>query len=357
MAGAAAQHAVDGSPASWAPNAPPPPAIEVVRLSTRELVVAGVTGSRLAAALPFTAAGFGLLADLPDSTSDQVVGLAPTGTVALVLLAIAIVPIILALAALQSILTDHGFTLVRVGSDLHVRRGLLDQREATVSLHRIQAVRVRENLIRRRLGLATVQLQSAGSGRQAEGDVTRLTIPYARVTDLARLLPELLPVAVDHPPLIGAPPAARRRAWFRRVVPAVLLMVPLAAWASVTTSSWALLLLVLVAPFAVAGELAYRNLGHISTPGLVVASHGTYERVTELLPVAKTQSTTLRISPFQRRAGLATLHIDVAGHGGSPQITDGDEGLLRRLRLGALHASAARADEHDVRARVRTETS
>lgn len=113
----------------------------------------------------------------------------------------------------------------------------------------------------------------------------------------------------------------------------------------------------LVVPFGVAAEMAYRNLGHVATPSLVVASHGTYERITELLPVAKTQSTTIRSSPFQRRAGLATLYIEVAGSGATPRISDGDAALLGRLRLGALHASAARADEDDVRTRVRSEAT
>ncbi|WP_421118190.1 PH domain-containing protein [Aquihabitans daechungensis] len=335
--------------------APPTRPVEVVRLSLTDLVVAGLTGSRLAAALPFAAAGFGLLADLPDDASDQVLGLAPSGTLALVLLAIAIVPVILLAAVAQSILTDHAFTIVRIGTDLHVRRGLLDQREATVSMHRVQAVRVRENLLRRKLGIAAVELQSAGSGQQAEGDVTRLTIPYARVAQLAELLPELLPVAVDHPPLIPGPPAARRRAWFRHLAPAVLILVPLAVWASVTTTSWAAIVLVLIVPFGVAAEMAYRNLGHVGTPSLVVATHGTYERVTELLPVSKTQSTTITSSPFQRRSGLATLHVQVAGRGATPRITDGAADLLARLRIDALRASAARADEHDVRTRVRSE--
>lgn len=338
-----------------APQPAPPPPVVVVQLSTTQLVAAGVTGSRLAAALPFAAAGLGLLADLPDAASDQVVGLAPSGTVAMVLLALAVVPLILIVAVAQSILTDHGFTLARVGHDLHVRRGLLDQREATVSMNRIQAIRVRENLLRRLMGLASVELQSAGSGREAEGDVTRLTIPYVRADQLRLLLPELLPIAVDHPPLIAAPPAARRRAWFRHLAPAVLVLVPLAVWASVTTTSWAAIVVVLVVPFAVAAELAYRNLGHVGAPGLVVASRGTYERVTELLPVSKTQSTTITSSPFQRRSGLATLHVQVAGRGTTPRVTDGDAVLLGRLRLAALHDRAARADEDDVRTRIRSE--
>ena len=120
-------------------------------------------------------------------------------------------------------------------------------------------------------------------------------------------------------------------------------------------SSDLVILLVLVAPFALAAEMAYRNLGHVATRDLVVAAHGTYERVTELLPVAKTQSVTLASSPFQRRSGLATLHIEVAGSGTTPRISDGDATLLGRLRLAALHATVARADEDEVRTRVRAE--
>lgn len=337
-------------------NGPPPAvAVPVVELSTRDLVVAGISGSRLAAVLPFAAAAVGLLFELPGSTSEQIIDAVPTGTVAVVLFGVAVAPLVVLAAVASSILTDHGFTLVRVGSDLHVRRGLLDQREATVSLHRIQAVRIRENIVRRPFGLASVQLQSAGSGHEAEGDVTRLTIPLVRAEHLQALLPELLPTDVDHPPLIPAPSAARRRSWVRHVVPVLIVLVPLVVWASLTTTALAAIALLLVAPFAVAAELAYRHLGHVATPGLVVASSGAFDRETILVPVSKTQSTTLRSSPFQRRAGLATLQIEVAGRGATPRILDGEAGRLARLRVGALHATAARDDEGDVRTRLRAE--
>lgn len=344
---------IDGS--IGGPTATPAVAVPVVHLSTRDLVVAGITGSRLAAVLPFGAAAVGLLFELPSSTSDQIIDAVPTGTVAVVLFGIAIAPLVVLAAVASSILTDHDFTLVRVGSDLHVRRGLLDQREATVSLHRIQAVRIRENVLRRPFGLAAVQLQSAGSGHEAEGDVTRLTIPLVRAEHLQTLLPELLPTAVDHPPLIPAPLPARRRSWVRHVVPVLVVLVPLVVWASFTASAVAVAALLLVAPFAVAAELAYRNLGHVATPGLVVSRSGAFDRETALVPVSKTQSTTLRSSPFQRRAGLATLQIEVAGRGAAPRILDGDAARLAILRLGALHATAARADEDAVRTRLRAE--
>ena len=105
------------------------------------------------------------------------------GTVLVVAVALIVaLPVFLAVAAGASILRDHGFTLVRYGNDLHVQRGLLDQREATLALHRIQAVWVLDNPVRRRLGLVSVQLQSAGSGSDVAGQVATTTIPLIPCT-------------------------------------------------------------------------------------------------------------------------------------------------------------------------------
>jgi putative membrane protein len=348
-----ADPAAAAAPAPPPPPPPPPPVVEVVALSPWELVVAGITGSRLLASVPLAAAAVGLLFELPAETSDGIIGRLPTGTVALVAGLVAVAPLMLAAAVASSLLTDFGFTLVRVGSDLHLRRGLLDQREATLSLRRVQVVRVHQNLLRRRLGLASVQLQSAGSGSAAEGEVTRLTIPFVRSAQLGALLGQVLPVSAEHPDLIPAPPPARRRAWVRRVVPALLLLGILAVALTITASTWAVLLLLLVVPVAVESELVYRNLGHVGTPSLVVARSGGFVQETAYVPVAKTQSTALRSSPFQRRLGLASLHVHVAGSGEVPVVHDGDADRLARLRRGALHASVARQDEADVRRRTR----
>lgn len=340
------------APAGAASEAQEP--VVVTHLSTRDLVVAGVTGSRLVTAVPLAGAALGLLAELPGSVADRLTDLLPTGAVALVGGLVLALPLLLAFAVASSVLTDHDFTLARIGRDLHLRRGLLDQREATISLHRVQLVRCHENPLRRALGLASVQLQSAGSGNQAEGAVSRVTIPSVRADRLEALLAEVLPTAVDRPSLVPAPPAARRRAWVRRVVPIVVATAVLVA---VTGEPAALLLLLLLGPAGVDAELTYRNLGHVATPTLVVARGGGLVRETVLVPVAKAQSTRLETSVFQRRAGLATLHLQVAGRGEEPRITDGDAARLAALRHGALHAPAAQADEESVRRRLRTEAA
>lgn len=335
----------------------------VLELDTRALIVAGVTGSRLLAVLPLAGAAFGFFGQLPEGLQGNLADHAPTGAAVAVVAAVAVLPLLAVFAAATSVLTDHGFTLVRVGDDLHLRRGLLDQREATISLRRIQAVNLHENVVRRRLGLASVQLQSAGSGSQAEGDVTRVTIPLVRRADLDALLARILPAAVDAPPLIPPPSAARRRAWVRGVLPATVVL-PVMVAAIAVLSDWrqavpplAVICVVLLAVLAATAELRFRNLGHAATPELVVASGGGWVRHLAFVPVAKTQSTLLRSSPFQRRSGLATLRIDVAGRHFTPTITDGDADRLAALRTAALHARPALADEELVRRRTRTRTA
>lgn len=331
-----------------------PPEV-VAQLTTRQLAVAGVTGARLLAVLPLAGAAFGLFIELPgalaDSAADQV-GDQLSSMVTLIALALLAIPVVLGIATATSVLTDHEFTLVRSGTDLHLRRGLLDQREATLSLQRIQVVRIYDNPLRRRLGLVSVQLQSAGSGASADGSVSRLTIPYVASDELHALLDHVLPGATPLPELIPAPPAARRRAWVRRVGPVVLVAL---AWAALTRSPWALLLLLASIPAGYLADLAYRGLGHAATGSFVFARRGGLVRELVAVPIAKTQSSLLSSSPFQRRVDLGTLQLGVAGRGRSPAIIDGEVDRLLTLRHDALYAQAARADEQAVRRRTRGE--
>lgn len=342
--------ATGGLEGGWA--IPPVPEV-VVELGTRQLVLAGVTGSRLAGILPLVGAAFGLFSELPGSISDSLarnVGDRVSTGAVIPLLVLLALPVVAGLAAATSVLTDHGFTLVRIGHDLHLRRGLLDQREATLSLERIQVLRILDNPVRRRLGLVSVQLQSAGSGSQTDGAVSRLTIPLLPHADLGRLLGQVLPGSDPRPDLVPAPPAARRRAWVRRLVPVTLVVAGLIV---ASRSWWSLLALTMLVPAAFLAEQAFRGLGHAATPSFVFARRGGLFRETVVVPVAKAQSSRLQSSPFQRRVGLATLHLAVAGRGRTPAVVDGAVNRLGCLRHAALYAPAARADEEVVRRRTR----
>jgi putative membrane protein len=314
-----------------------PPERVLVRLSLGEVMLAGITGSRAAAVL-VVLGPLSQVADWFPNLSEWLLrrvdpeAVAPTTPPAILAAAVAAVVIWLGLAAASSIVTDYGFTLARVRDDLVVRRGLLERREAVLPLARLQVVRLEESLLRRALGLASIRIQSAGrTGGAGDRTASRLAIPVLQRPQVNRVLGELLPGAAPVPALLSPPPAARRRAVTRAVVPATLLAagVALALW----RLTWLGVLVVpLVLPLAVAfGLAAYRSLGHASRGGFLYTRLGVAIRVTTIVPVAKAQSGVVRSSPFQRRAGLATLQVDIAGGGPTPRVVDESEPRAENL--------------------------
>jgi putative membrane protein len=110
------------------------------------------------------------------------------------------------------------------------------------------------------------------------------------------------------------------------------------------------LLVLAAAAGAGAGELAYRGLGHALVGDHLVTRRGGLMRRTVVVPLAKVQSTRLRATAFQRRAGLASLLVDVAGHGPTPVVTDERAATAADLQDAVLGKRAAE-DETRVRAR------
>ncbi|HEY6709558.1 MAG TPA: PH domain-containing protein [Actinomycetota bacterium] len=316
----------------------------LLRLGLGEVMLAGITGSRAAAALvvlgPISQASdwFPGLSDWLFSRFDPE-AVTPTTPAAFAAVAVLGAVVWLGLAAASSVVTDYGFTLARAGNDLVVRRGLLERREAVLPLARLQVVRIEESLLRRALGLASIRIQSAGRAGGRDQTASRLAIPILQRAQVNRVLEELLPGAAPVPRLLLPPLAARRRAVTRSVLMATLVM------AAIALLLWQLNALDVVAvPLAFGvvavpvlalavtlGLAAYRHLGHATREGFLYARVGVAIRVTTAVPVAKTQSGSVRSSPFQRRAGLATLHVDIAGGGPTPRVRDESEATAERL--------------------------
>ena len=332
---AAATDAEAGGEGAEATEAPAERAL--LRLSVGEVMLAGITGTRAAAVL----AVLGPLSQLTDwfpNLSDWLLrrvnpeAVAPTTPAAVVALALLAVVVWLGLAAASSVVTDFGFTLARLGGDLVVRRGLLERREAVLPIARLQVVRVDESLLRRALGLASIRIQSAGRTGGADQTASRLAVPILQRSDVNRVLGELLPGAAPVPRLQAPPPAARRWMVRRGVLRAVPLMVALAAVLWLLSRPVVAALALLLLPVAVlVGLAAYRSLGHARRGGFLYARQGAAIRVTTVVPVAKAQSGSVRSSLFQRRRGLATLHVDVAGGGATPKVMDEAEGTAEEL--------------------------
>src|ERR671921_1277612 len=163
------------------------------RLSTGDLLIAGATSGQIGVAFSLLAVGSQFfdhfLSD--DFVRRLVETLAPNWL--MVLLIFVPVGLLLAwfLAIAGTVLAYSGFTLSRDGDFLYIKRGLLERREATIPLARIQAVRIVEGVLRQPFGLSALHVESAGYG-EASGVSTTL-FPLLPREDAEKLLLDAAP--------------------------------------------------------------------------------------------------------------------------------------------------------------------
>jgi putative membrane protein len=199
---------------------------------------------------------------------------------------------------------EYRLTVAAAEDGLRLHSGLVALNHETIRPGRVQAVRLVEPLLWRRLGWCRLEVDLAGhQKRKGEGEATRgqlrALLPVGRRADARALLAHVLP---------NAPRADRRPP--RRV--------------------------------RAKSPLRYRFLAWGMSEQAVVTVSGRLRRVTVWVPLEKVQSFRLVEGPVQRRLRLASIHVDVAGRALHGSLRDRDRGEADRA-LGALVDSARAA--------------
>src|SRR5215218_570756 len=195
------------------------------RLSTRELLVAGATSGQIGVAFSLLAVGSQFLDNFlsVDFARRLVDTLAPNWLMVALILVPAGLLLAWLLAIAGTILAYTGFTLSREGDFLYIKRGLLERREATIPLSRIQAVRISEGILRQPFGLAAVRVESAGYGEDA--GVSATLFPLLLRDEVEEFLAGAAPEFAVVPALEPLPRRSLRRYVFRATIPALLVCV------------------------------------------------------------------------------------------------------------------------------------
>ncbi len=170
--------------------------------------------------------------------------------------------------------SEYG-TRIAAGPDgLRLRSGLIQTTAETIRPGRVQGVRLVEPLIWRAFGWCRLEVDVAGPKERrenrSEGQRLRAVIPVGSRAEAALMLTELLSSRPE--PVSGPPRQVRLKA-----------------------------------------PLQYRFLGWGGDDRYVVASRGRVCRKTTWVPLEKVQSFRWVQGPVQRRLGLASVLLDVAG--------------------------------------------
>ena len=251
------------------------------------------------------------------------------------LLALQITVAAVGVSIVLTIVEYHGFTLVREGDDLRYQRGLVRRYSGTIPLSKVQTVTVRENVLMRRFGFATLVVETAGYSGGSQQSTQGVAVPMApreTVYDLARDIEPFETVSLQRPPK-----RARRRYAARfAIIAGVLTAAAYAVDTFLLSSGYWWLALGLFAVVPPAAHLRWRHRGYALAADVFVTRSGFWRRTTSVVPYYRIQTVFVGRSPFQRRRRLASLTADTASSasllGGSATAHDIDEEAASELR-------------------------
>ncbi len=275
------------------------------RLTTKDLLIAASTSGGIGVILSAMAALASQIDELiPDDffieAYEWVVGLG----IVVILAGVFVGAVIAWLLSIAGTIIRYGnFTVTRKEDDLIISRGLIEKRQVTIPVRRVQAVRISESLLRQPFGYATLFIESAGGASSKEEDFSTTLYPILRKQETEAFLQEIMPEFMFASRYTGAPPRALRRYLFRAIVPAAI---PAAA-AAVWLYPWGLAALFLLPSAALVGYLRWKDAGWTLDSGFLFLRYRQFGRTTVALPKKRIQSMEISQNPFQRRQALAGI--------------------------------------------------
>jgi putative membrane protein len=181
---------------------------------------------------------------------------------------------------------EYKLTVAEAPDGLRLRSGLVALTSETIRPGRVQAVRMVEPFVWRRLGWCRLEVDIAGrQRRKGEGEAQRTPLRAVLPVGSRELAEELLARIVPDAPTDRLRPPRRA---------------------------------------LVKSPLRYRFLSYGRTDSCVVTTTGRIRRVTAWVPLAKVQSFRRVQGPVQRRLGLASIHLDTAGRSVHANLRDRD---------------------------------
>jgi putative membrane protein len=185
------------------------------------------------------------------------------------------VVVAMGLAGWRRVSTEWSFAVADAPDGLRITSGLLSRAAETVPRGRIQAVRMVEPLWFRSFGWCRLELHLAGGVKGGDHEqparLRHALLPVGSLAEADWLLSRVLP---DREAVLTRPP---RRA-------------------------------------AIRAPLSYHFLRAGLGENCAVAVSGRIRRETVWMPLAKVQSLQAAQGPVQRSLGLASIHMDTAGH-------------------------------------------
>ncbi|EEL35875.1 hypothetical protein bcere0019_9340 [Bacillus cereus Rock3-28] len=205
------------------------------------------------------------------------------------------------------------FKIERNGNEIRIVQGLFDKKEFVLKLHRIQAITVKEGILRQPFGYCSVEVEVIQSIESAGNEV--MLHPFMKKKDVQQLLAYLqLPYEMEEE-IVHLPKAALRRYIIMGWITTAVLAVPIVS-ASIYFKQYIALftLIPLCIGFTILAYARYTSGGYMMRQNQLTMVYRGLAKYTGIMRRRHIQAVGYNQSYFQKKDELCTAAVSVAGH-------------------------------------------
>lgn len=198
------------------------------------------------------------------------------------------------------------FTVVKGEDEIQISRGIFEKRQITIPAKRIQAIQIVQNPLRQLLGYTTIYIESAGGNSGDEG-LSTILFPVVPKKNVDQLLSEFLPDFKQNNDLYRLPKRSMLRYVIRKVIPALIVIIPAAYF----LQPWGYLSVILLPIAAWWGYATYKDAGWKYDGSQLNVAFRVISKTHVLVNRNRLQSIKSKTTYFQKRVSLQTFECTI----------------------------------------------
>jgi len=285
-------------------------------ITFKRLFLAGSTSSSIGIILAFFLVAFSEMEQfIPDEVYSNALGWIIGLSVIFLVIFIIFVLVILWLLGIAGTMIKYGnFTITNRNNELFITRGLLEKKQITIPLKRIQAIGIQESMLRQPLGYATIFAEVAGGSQERGEDFSTVLFPIIKKSEIEHFLQEILPEYAEQPEEWQTlPKKAGKYYLFRSMLP--FLFIGAAIMYFFPSFSWIAIILFMIS--FVLGWLRYKDGGFALNGNRLLVRYRTFSKISMIIYHRRIQAFEKKQHLMHRREELATMELSIIGKFGA----------------------------------------
>lgn len=303
-------------------------------ITTKQLLLAGITSGGVGIILSFMFIALIELEELiPENVYDYTFSwFVSTSLVIIILLVLVVLFVVWLLSVGLTFIRNGKFTIKIEDNELLITRGLIEKKQLTIPLHRIQAIGVEENIFRQPFGYASIHAEVAGGSTSGNEGVSTMLFPLMHKREVPEFIEQFVPGFSWDPEQVEwvKPPKKALKFYLFRSGIAFLIMSFVVLY-FFPNYSW--ITFIILALMLGRGWLSYKDAGFYVNDNRLLLRYRKLKRVTVMLYHKRVQAFEKEQNPIQRKDYLTTMKVSILSNLGGKhyQIKEVDEGKVNQL--------------------------